>query len=159
MKIIKKNLMVLLVALVIAQFFGPEKNEGEISSLDNFLSETNPPENVKAILKESCFDCHSNTTRYPWYFNVTPINYWMAEHIEHGKDELNFSNWSKYNLKRKEHKFEEIWEEVEEKKMPLPSYTWTHGDANLSEDQIELLVNWAKDVQANYKQEIKNLTP
>ena len=154
MKIVKKILLFLLVVFVIMQFFGPEKNEGEISSIEPFLAETNPPENVKKILKESCFDCHSNTTRYPWYFNVTPVNYWMAEHIEHGKEELNFSQWSEYSLKRKEHKMEEVWEEVKKEKMPLDSYTWTHSEANLSSEQVEALVNWAKQVQADYKQQL-----
>tara|TARA_R110002073_G_scaffold108336_5_gene243452 strand:- start:21580 stop:22053 length:474 start_codon:yes stop_codon:yes gene_type:complete len=151
MKIVKKILVLLLVVFVIMQFFGPEKNSGEITSLETFIAETNPPEGVKTIMKESCFDCHSNVTKYPWYFNVTPVNYWMAEHIEHGKDELNFSKWAGYSLKRKEHKFEEIWEEVEKKKMPLDSYTWTHSDANLSPEQIEMVVNWAKKIQADYK--------
>jgi hypothetical protein len=66
MKIIKKILIVLLIALVIAQFFGPEKNEGDIASINAFMNETNPPEHVKVILKEACFDCHSDVTRYPW---------------------------------------------------------------------------------------------
>ena len=154
MKIVKKVLLFLLVVFLIAQFFGPEKNQGELSSLDVFISETNPPENVKTILKESCFDCHSNVTRYPWYFTITPVNYWMADHIDHGKGELNFSEWTEYSLKRKEHKMKEVWEEVEKKKMPLDSYTWTHGDAKLSQDQINALVAWAKQAQASYKQQL-----
>lgn len=154
MKIIKKILLFLLVVFVIAQFFGPEKNDGEISSIEAFLTETNPPENVKIILKETCYDCHSNKTRYPWYFNITPVNYWMADHIRHGKGELNFSKWAEYSLKRKEHKMEEVWEEVEKKKMPLESYTWTHSDAELSQEEIEALVNWGKQVQSSYKQQL-----
>jgi mono/diheme cytochrome c family protein len=154
MKIVKKILLFLLVALVIAQFFGPEKNEGDVTAINTFLAETNPSDQVKQILKESCFDCHSNKTRYPWYFNVTPVNYWIADHIEEGKDELNFSNWSEYSLKRKEHKMEEVWEEVKKKEMPLESYTWTHGDANLSDEQIEAVVSWAKGIQENYKQQL-----
>lgn len=154
MKLIKKILLFLLVVFVIAQFFGPEKNEGDITKIEAFIAETNPPQNVKKIMKESCYDCHSDVTRYPWYFNVTPVNYWIADHIEHGKDELNFSNWADYSLKRKEHKMEEVWEEVKEKEMPLDSYTWTHGDANLTDEQIEALVSWAKTVQGNYKEQL-----
>ena len=72
MKILKKILLVLFVALVVAQFFGPQKNEGTLASVDAFLAETNPPEDVKLILKESCYDCHSDVTRYPWYNNIAP---------------------------------------------------------------------------------------
>tara|TARA_R110001632_G_scaffold18408_2_gene57024 strand:+ start:437 stop:910 length:474 start_codon:yes stop_codon:yes gene_type:complete len=154
MKIVKKIGLFLLVIFVIAQFFGPEKNVGEYTSLDGFIAETNPPEDVKAIMKATCFDCHSNSTNYPWYFNVTPVNYWIADHIEEGKKELNFSKWASYSLKRKEHKFDEIWEEVEKKKMPLDSYTWTHGDAKLSDEQIAVIVTWAKEIQANYNIQI-----
>lgn len=155
MKLVKKILLLLLVVLIIAQFFGPEKNEGDITAIETFIAETNPPENVKQILKESCFDCHSDVTKYPWYFNITPVNYWMADHVEHGKDELNFSKWAEYSLKRKEHKMEEVWEEVKEKEMPLDSYTWTHSEANLTDEQIEVLVSWAKTSQADYKQQLK----
>ncbi|MBL4605517.1 MAG: heme-binding domain-containing protein [Flavobacteriaceae bacterium] len=155
MKIVKKIGVFLLVVLLVMQFFGPDKNEGEASSLEAFITETNPPENVKMIFKENCFDCHSNVTKYPWYFSITPVNYWMAEHIEDGKDELNFSKWAEYSLKRKEHKFEEVWEEVAKKKMPLDSYTWTHSEASLSQEQIDLVVNWAKQIQEGYKNQLK----
>ena len=78
----------------------------------------------------------------------------MAEHVEHGKKEVNFSSWSEYSLKRKEHKMEEVWEEVQKKKMPLESYTWTHGDANLTDVQIESVVAWAKAIQEEYKKQL-----
>ncbi len=75
----------------------------------------------------------------------------MDRHIDHGKEELNFSKWTEYSLKRKEHKFEELWEEVAKKKMPLNSYTWTHAEANLTSEQIDVVVTWAKSVQERYK--------
>lgn len=156
MKILKKILLFLLIIFLAAQFFRPDKNEGELRSLDFFVKETKPTENVHKILKQACFDCHSNVTKYPWYSSITPLNYWIADHIEHGKEELNFSNWKTYSVKRKEHKFEEIWEEVEKKHMPLDSYTWMHSEAKLSSDQIELVINWAKQVQASYKKELDN---
>ena len=81
MRILKRILWVLLIILIIAQFFGPEKNQGTTDSISTFIQETNPPDNVKIILKETCFDCHSDVTRYPWYFNITPVNYWMNGHI------------------------------------------------------------------------------
>ncbi|MDX1318519.1 MAG: heme-binding domain-containing protein, partial [Xanthomarina gelatinilytica] len=93
MKIIKKILILLLVVFVVAQFFGPEKNQGNLASIEPFLTETNPSEDIKAILKESCYDCHSNVTRYPWYNNITPVNYWLAEHVKDGKKHFNMSNW------------------------------------------------------------------
>ena len=155
MKILKKIGLLLFAIFVIAQFFGPKKNDGKYSSLDAFISETKPPKNIQVLLEETCFDCHSNSTKYPWYSSVTPVNYWMNDHINEGKSELNFSEWSNYSLKRKEHKFEEIHEEIEHKKMPLDSYTWTHSEAKFTPEQIIALVTWAKGVQQNYKAQLE----
>jgi hypothetical protein len=150
MKLLKKLFLLLLIAFVVAQFFGPEKNEGDLASIEPFLTETNPPETVKVILKEACYDCHSDVTRYPWYNNITPINYWMAGHVDHGKEELNLSNWSTFSDKKKDHKLEEIEELVVAKEMPLESYTITHSDAKLTDAQIQAVVDWVKAARAKY---------
>lgn len=147
---LKKILVALLLLFIVAQFFGPDKNEGEMTSVNAFLDETKPPENVKTILKNACFDCHTNTTKYPWYNNITPVNFWLNHHVEEGKEHLNFSKWSAYSVKRKDHKMEEIIETVEEREMPLKSYTWTHGDAKLSDEQIKAVVAWANQVRLGY---------
>ena len=151
MKVLKKIGLVLLLVVVVAQFFGPEKNQGELSSLASFIDETKPSDEVHTILKQNCFDCHSNVTKYPWYNNITPVNYWLDEHVKDGKKHLNFSAWDSYSIKKKEHKMDELHEEVEEKEMPLDSYTWMHSEANLSQEQIDKVVAWAKQVQASYK--------
>lgn len=150
MKLLKKILLSLLMVFIIAQFFGPEKNQGEIASLDAFIKETHPPDDVMIVLKQACFDCHSDFTRYPWYSNITPANYWMDGHVQHGKEELNFSKWSSYSVKRKDHKMEDVIELVEKKEMPLPSYTWTHTDAKLSDEQIKAVKDWAEQVRLGY---------
>jgi hypothetical protein len=155
MKLLKKILLVLLILLGIAQIFGPEKNEGQLESINNFLIDTNPPEDVKLILKETCYDCHSDVTRYPWYNNITPVNYWLASHVKDGKKHFNMSNWEGNSVKRKDHKFEELIEMVEDKSMPLKSYTLTHADAKLSNDQIKSVVDWAHLVRLKYSLEPK----
>jgi len=150
MKILKKLGLLLLVVFIIAQFFGPEKNDGDIASVGAFFEDTNPPEDVKLILKNGCIDCHSDFTRYPWYNNITPVNYWLADHIKHGTKHFNVSKWSDYSDKKKDHKLDELIEMVEAKEMPLPSYTWTHGDAKLSQEQVDAVVAWAKNVRLKY---------
>jgi len=150
MKLLKKIGLVLLLVFIVAQFFSPEKNQGNTEDLTAFLNETKPSPEVKTILETTCFDCHSSNTKYPWYDKITPINFWLNEHVEDGKKHLDFSKWSDYSIKRKDHKFEELAEEVEEKKMPLPSYTWMHGDAKLSDSQIKAVVDWVNQVRMGY---------
>ena len=155
MKITKKILFFLIVVFLIAQFFGPDKNKGDLASIDTFLIETNPPEDVKIILKETCFDCHSDVTTYPWYNNITPVNFWLAEHIKDGKKHFNLSKWVGNSIKRKDHKFEELIEMIEEKEMPLNSYTWTHDEAKLTDVQRKAVIDWAKLVRLKYGLEPK----
>lgn len=150
MKVVKKILVVLLIVLVVMQFFAPKKNKGDLASLNAFTVETNMPKKVQAIFENTCYDCHSDFTRYPWYDRITPLNYWLADHIEEGKEHFNASNWGSYTIKQKDHKLEELIEEVEKKNMPLESYTYTHAEAKLSDDQIKAIVAWAKTVRASY---------
>ena len=153
MKILKTIVLVLLVVFIIAQFFGPERNEGSVESFEAFLNETKPPQDVKYVLTETCFDCHSDHTRYPWYNKITPVNYWLAEHIEDGKKHFNISKWDDYSIKKKDHKFDELIEMVEDKEMPLESYTYTHREAKLSDAQIKAVIDWAKEVRFKYSLE------
>lgn len=141
----KKILLGLLAVLVIIQFFHPEKNDSD-DQLYHISKKYEVPAEVATILKNACDDCHSNKTEYPWYANVQPVAWWLANHVNEGKRELNLSNFTSRKVALQNHKLEEIAEMVEEKKMPLPSYTWMglHSDAKLSDAQRQTLVNWAK---------------
>ncbi|MDX1471786.1 MAG: heme-binding domain-containing protein [Flavobacteriaceae bacterium] len=149
MRTFQKIIVVLLVIFIVAQFFQPVKNKGEMSSVEPFLAETNPPNDVQFILEQHCFDCHSNNTIYPWYGSITPVNFWLDDHVEEGKEHFNVSVWEEYSLKKKDHKLEELIEMVESREMPLESYTYAHWDARLSEEEINSVVSWAKQVRNN----------
>lgn len=152
--IIKKIAIGLLVLLLILQFFGPEKNLSDTTPQTDFILVEKPPKRIENILKVACYDCHSNNTRYPWYNNITPLNYWLADHVDHGKGHLDFSDWGNYSVKKKDHKLDEFIEMVAEKEMPLNSYTWTHKDAVLSDEQIKDINDWIALVRLRYQNEI-----
>ena len=154
MNIYKKLGVAVLGGLLISQFFQPEDNFGDYESVKNFLVETNADSNIESILKKACFDCHSDKTVYPWYSKITPINYLISHHVKEGKEHINFSNWINYSIDKKEHKMEELYEEVEEKHMPLKSYKTFHSGARLSPNEIDDLVNWAKKVHGQYKKSL-----
>ena len=97
------------------------------------------------ILSKACYDCHSNNTTYPWYASLQPVAWWLGDHIEHGKKELNFSEFGNYAPRKQYRKLEEVIEEVEADKMPLPSYTLIHRDARLKDNERQILINWARD--------------
>ena len=151
MKIVKKILLILLIAFVLIQFYPPEQNDSGIVPDTDLIVMTNPPAAVGNLLKTSCYDCHSNTTDYPWYNNIVPVSYWIAGHIKHGKGHLNFSEWGTYKDEKKDHKLEELTEEVKQHKMPLNSYLWMHREAGLSDEEIKTLTDWANALRLKYQ--------
>lgn len=146
-RIWKRILFVLVLALVVIQFFPINKENPEFEPSSDFIVMTNPPAEIEMILQSTCYDCHSNKTEYPWYTSVAPVSWWIGHHIEEGREHLNFSNWGKYEPKRQDHKLEELIEEVEEGEMPLDSYTWAHADARLTAEQKEALTSWAAEIR------------
>lgn len=150
-KIGKKIAWALLIVFIGMQFIRPEKNEATGDHMAAFLQETNPPEDVRGILKTACYDCHSNQTEYPWYNAVAPVSYWLADHVKDGKRHLNFSAWTTYDAKKKEHKLEEVVETVKEGEMPLKEYTWTHEGARLTREQREAVAAWAQQSRSLYE--------
>lgn len=141
-----------VVAVIVIQFIRPDKNNSGDIARDITTAYTIPAD-VEQVLKVSCFDCHSNMTRYPWYSNVQPVGWWLNNHITEGKRHLNFSDFTGSPLFLQNHKFEEIIETIEENEMPLPSYTYLgmHSDAELTDEQRELIIDWAK-AQMTYLQ-------
>jgi len=133
------------------QFYRPDKNQAQGNHSKQFLTETNPPQEVKIILEQTCYDCHSNNTEYPWYNNIAPVSYWLADHIKDGKKHLNFSDWQRYDRKKKGYKLDELIEEVQEGEMPLKEYIWTHQEAKLTEEQRNAVIVWAKKTRALYQ--------
>lgn len=151
MKIAKKIATGLLIILIAMQFYRPEKNIAEGEYVAAFEAETKPSKTVQQILETTCYDCHSANTVYPWYNTIAPVSYWLDDHIKDGKKHLNFSDWQNYSAKKKDHKLDELIEEVEEGEMPLNEYTWTHKEAKLTEEQKKSLIDWAKTTRLLYQ--------
>ncbi|GAB5527452.1 MAG: heme-binding domain-containing protein [Roseivirga sp.] len=146
--ILKYVAIVLLVTLVIIQFINRPEKVSEPVTENDIIGTLNIEPKMSSLLKAACYDCHSNQPRYPWYSEIAPFSWWIGEHIEHGRDELNFSDWATFSKRKRDHKLEEMIEEVEGGHMPLPKYTWMHSDARLSEEQITMLKEWVNSERA-----------
>ena len=147
-KFIKIALLLLAIGIVVLQFFRPSFTNPPIVAGQAIEDSMAVPVEVQMVVARSCNDCHSNKTVYPWYSHIFPFSWFLAGHINEGRHELNFSEWTSYSAKKKAHKLEEICEMVEGAAMPLPSYLWIHRDAVLSEDEKRLLCEWSKGERA-----------
>ena len=142
MRIVKKILLGLLIIFIVIQFFRPAKNINTQAFPGDITHTVSTPDTVLAILKNSCYDCHSNNTRYPWYNNIQPVAWWLHSHISDGKRALNFDEFGSYTLKRQLNKLKAIREEVTGGGMPLSSYLIIHTDAKLSDAEKKLIGDW-----------------
>ncbi|MFT4847560.1 MAG: hypothetical protein ACI83B_000079 [Sediminicola sp.] len=152
-KLFKLVLIFALLALVAIQFIRPDKNESGYEGVEHFENETKPTPEMASLLRANCYDCHSNQTSYPWYAEIAPVNYWLADHVNDGKKHFNVSAWNEYSVKKKDHKLEELLEMVEEGEMPLDYYTWLHG--NLSENDTKQLLQWVTVARLQYKAQLE----
>jgi hypothetical protein len=128
--------------IVAIQFFRPARVSGQVTEdISTVLPVSN---NVKLILANACYDCHSNNPRYPWYFNVQPIGWLLSRHIDEGREELNFSEFGNYSAGKQSEKLEHIVHTINENEMPLKSYRLMHKEARLSNTEKKILIDWAK---------------
>lgn len=136
-------LAVLVVAIVLAiQFIPVERNVSTVPPGQSFEKTEKVPANVAAILKVSCYDCHSNNTRYPWYSELQPGAWFMAQHIKKGRDELNFDEFNNYSKRRKKAKIKSVISQIEKEEMPLRSYLLLHPDAGLTPNKKKVLLQF-----------------
>ncbi len=139
---IKKILLGLVVIFIIIQFVHPAMNESndQTYSIDKKYPLS---EGLNKILSTACYDCHSNSTRYPWYFKIQPAAWFMASHVNDAKRHLNFSDYTTKRIAIQNHRFQEIIDEVKKGDMPLSSYTLIHRDAVLNDAQKQEIIQWA----------------
>jgi hypothetical protein len=142
LKFLKIIAWLALVALVVIQFFPIILNESDYVPQSDFMVENQVPATIKNRLQVSCYDCHSNNTDYPWYSKIQPAAWFLEDHIQEGKDELNFNEWATYSDRRKNSKLRSIISQIEEDKMPLDSYTLIHKDAILSDEDKRMIIDY-----------------
>ena len=143
-KALKIIAIVIFLGFIIIQFFRPGFTNPPVNPDETLEAAITVPENVKAILSRSCADCHSHETKYPWYSKIQPSAWFLKDHIDEGRRELNFSVFKTYEPRRQRRKLSEICEQVQPRQMPLPSYLWIHWDAKLSGEEIKTLCDWAE---------------
>lgn len=139
---VKKILLGLLVLALAVQFYRPAKNLAAAPAKTDLLTLHPAPPEVKQLLQAGCYDCHSDHTRYPWYAEIQPVGWWLAQHVRDGKRELNLSAFGDLSPKRQAGKLEEMVDVIERREMPLKSYTITHRDAVFTDAQIKQLNGW-----------------
>ncbi len=138
-KFTKYFVIILIVLLFLIQLVPVARTNPPVTS------NIETPAEVKTIIKRACYDCHSSESTWPWYSKIAPSSWFVINHVNEARDEYNFSTWDKYSPEKKSEIIEEIWEEVDEGKMPLWSYVILHPEAKLSAEDKKVIYSWAKE--------------
>ncbi|HUW84386.1 MAG TPA: heme-binding domain-containing protein [Phycisphaerae bacterium] len=133
---LRYGLIALAVAVVAIQLVPVDRTNAPITAA------MSAPAEVAAILERSCYDCHSNQTRWPWYSYVAPGSWLVADDVHEARKQLNFSTWGEMSSGKQTYMRDEMWEQVEEGEMPLWMYTLAHRQARLSPQDKEVLKGW-----------------
>lgn len=142
-KSIKIALLTLIVVFVALQLYPVDRSNPPARGAMDL-----PPGETGEVLRAACLDCHSHETVWPWYARVAPASFFVASHVDEGREHLNFSTWGSEDAESRDHMMEEIVEVLEEGEMPLRSYTLLHPEARLTDAQRDLLVGWARQQRA-----------
>lgn len=138
----KRNLSILIFILLLIQLIRIDTTPKASDNSKDFLAQSGADENISARIKAACYDCHSHETTYPWYAQVAPISWWIGNHINEGREHLNFSEWTEYDTKKQQHKLEESIEMIQNGEMPMKSFTWLHPEARMSHEQKQELIGF-----------------
>jgi hypothetical protein len=141
-KTLKTFVVVLGLGVLVIQVFRPDRTNPKTDPARAIEAVLTPPSDVAHIIERSCGDCHSNRTAWPWYTNVAPVSWFVANHVHSGRRALNFSDWVDYPADRQARKLGAICNEVKEGNMPLGSYLLIHGNAKMSDAEKEVLCAW-----------------
>ncbi|HYT66585.1 MAG TPA: heme-binding domain-containing protein [Vicinamibacterales bacterium] len=137
--------LLFLVVFIGAQFLRPDRTNPPTRSGVSLITKATPQ--VAAIIDRACRDCHSNETRWPWYTNVTPTNWLIANHVHDGRDHMNYSKWSSYAEDDQDKFLGGICTLTKRRRMPLPSYLLIHREAKLSEADVTVLCAWSEKMR------------
>ena len=144
LRIVKWTVVIVAVAFIGIQFIRPARTNPPVDPAQSIEAHMRMTPEITSILDRSCRDCHSNRTQWPWYTNVAPVSWWLSNHVNEGRHELNFSEWGKLPRDRQDRKLRQICDEVTDGQMPLSSYLPMHPTARLSEQDKKTLCDWTE---------------
>jgi hypothetical protein len=107
-----------------------------------------PPE-IKTLLRQACYECHSNETHWPWYSYIAPISWLVGRDVEGGRKQLNFSEWGSYYPTTRMRKLQWMERTLHEETMPPWHYRILHPGASLTPQDLAALEKWIESEITN----------
>ncbi len=74
-----------IAVLILIQIIQPSRTNPPVVPSRSLEAHVEVPPEVQAVLKRSCYDCHSSATVWPWYSHVAPVSWYVAHDVNTGK--------------------------------------------------------------------------
>ncbi len=145
--LIKRILLAGAVIAIGAQAFRPDRTNPSVDPALSIRHEPRISAEIVGLLHRACFDCHSNETRWPWYTNITPVNFLTVRDVEEGRKHLDLSTWMNQAPARRASALERMYDEVIDSAMPLAPYLLLHPEASWTLEEKQAFLDWAAATQ------------
>jgi Haem-binding domain len=139
---LKRIIFIALAVFIAIQVVRPARTNPASDPAKAITKRLAVPADVQAIFDRSCRNCHSHETVWPWYSNVAPISWDVINHVNDGRGSMNFSDWPA-GPEEAGDLLDSICDEVKKGHMPIPRYTWLHGEARLTDADRKRLCAWS----------------
>jgi hypothetical protein len=105
----------------------------------------NVPEPVERILAKACADCHSSSTKWPWYSRLKPLAWMMSHDVARARRALNLSEWSVgagRSPGQAAGTLVAACADLQSGRMPLRGYIALHPEARLPASEVRTFCDW-----------------
>ncbi|MCF8714438.1 heme-binding domain-containing protein [Joostella atrarenae] len=143
----KKLIVFFISVFILLQFFSTEENVQLKATDSDILIFEETSDEVSAIIKSSCYDCHSNYTNYSFIDKIFPVSLYVNNNIRNGKRVLNFSEWGDYTVLEREIAIVAIDFDVQTERMPKKAYNWLYEEAKITEHEKKLIQDWVYSIR------------
>ena len=129
--------VLIVAALLVSQAFRIQKSNPPVHS------DISADPAVKSLMRRACYNCHSNETVWPWYSNVAPVSWLVANDVHEARRMMNFSEWGTYDRQKQSHKLTAIAEKMEDGSMPPWYYSMMHAESRLKPAERDQIRAWS----------------
>jgi hypothetical protein len=130
------------ILLLLSQLLRPDRRNAPFDPNGTLESRAQVPERIRGILRRSCYDCHSEETRWPWWSSVAPASWLIARDVRVARHALDFSRWEALGSGKEREKLDGICELSTSGEMPPRRYSLLHRGARLSAEETDLICAW-----------------
>jgi Haem-binding domain len=148
----------LLVWLLASVFVHRFPRETEYRGGAELLVGADIPPSVADVLGHACANCHSETTRWPWYSYIAPVSWFVERDVKRAREHLNLSHWDRLDAAEQRVLLTAIATVIENREMPLHRYLMFHPDVKISVVDSVQVIEWTHAERRRLRAPVPGLT-